>query len=122
MARILVIDDEVEVLLMLRQILELHKHQVVSAANGEKGAELFRDSPTDLIITDMIMPEKSGIETIVELVKEFPEVKIIAISGGGAIEPERYLSLAENLGAKQTLPKPFTHEELMNAVNDVLFN
>jgi YesN/AraC family two-component response regulator len=66
------------------------------------------------------MPVKDGLQTIMQLEKEFPDLKIIAISGGGAIKPERYLSLAECIGTKQTLTKPVSRKQLVNAVNAVL--
>jgi DNA-binding NarL/FixJ family response regulator len=82
--------------------------------------KLYRANPTDLIITDLIMPEKEGIETIMELKKDFPDVKIIAISGGGRSKPESYLNLAKQLGAKRVFPKPIDREELLNAIRELL--
>ena len=116
MARILIIDDDVQILKMLRKTLEHEGHEVIDAANGNKGLRLYREDPTDLIITDIIMPEKEGIETIVELRREFPEVKIIAMSGGGHGEAESYLHMAKGLGAQRTLTKPFGMEELLEAI------
>ena len=116
MARILIIDDDVQILKMLRKMLELEGHEVVDAADGNKGLKLYRDAPTDIIITDIIMPEKEGIETIIELRREFPEVKIIAMSGGGNAGPEEYLHMAKGLGAQRTLTKPFENEELLEAI------
>ncbi len=120
MATILVIDDDVQILWVIRKMLEQAGHTVITAADGEIGLKLYHDSPTDLIITDMIMPNKSGINMISDLVHDFPEVKIIAISGGGAIEAERYLNLARNLGARRTLTKPFSMQDLLAMVEEVL--
>lgn len=120
MARILVIDDDEQILRTLRQVLELEGHEVVDASNGKEGIRLFEENRADLIITDIVMPEKEGIETIKELHEENPNLKIIAISGGGAVDPRVYLHLAENLGAMRTLVKPFSREELLNAVRGVL--
>jgi len=106
MARILVVDDEEQVRLLLRIFLEKKGHEVIEAVDGEEGINLYRQTPTDLIITDLIMPKKDGLNMIMELKKEFPKVKIIAISGGGAIEPKRYLALAQGLGAGRILYKP----------------
>lgn len=120
MATILIIDDDVQMLWLLRKMLEQDGHTVISAPDGEKGMKFYRDSPSDLVITDMIMPNKSGINMISDLLNDFPEAKVIAISGGGAIEPDRYLHLATSLGAQKTLKKPFTMNALLQAVNEVL--
>jgi len=116
MARILIIDDDVQILKMLRKTLEHEGHEVVDAADGNKGLRLYRENPTDLVITDIIMPNKEGIETIGALRREFPEAKIIAMSGGGQIEAEEYLHMAKLLGAQRTLTKPFQNEELLEAI------
>ena len=120
MARILVIEDNMDVRSVIRQFLELAGHRVMVAANGLEGLKLFRQKPFDLIITDLIMPIKDGIETIMELRSEFPDVKTIAISGGGLVGPDTYLQLAESFGAACLLRKPFKKEELLKAVDEVL--
>lgn len=118
--RILVVDDEDQIRAMLRQVLERAGYAVIDAPNGRVALRLFREDPADLIITDLIMPEKEGIETIRELRKEFPEVKIIAISGGGQVSPEAYLDVAEGLGAHRTFAKPIAHQELLGAVAELV--
>jgi CheY-like chemotaxis protein len=120
MGRILIIDDDVQILNMLRQILEREGYEVVSAINGNEGIRLYREKPTDLIITDLIMPEKDGIETIMELRRDFPDVKIIAISGGGRSHPGPYLNSAKELGAQYTFAKPVKRKELLKAVRELL--
>ena len=120
MARILIIDDDVQILDMLRQTLELKGYEVVDATNGKEGIRLYRENPADLIITDIVMPEKEGIETIIELKRNFPDVKIIAISGGGRITPEGYLSMAKRLGANRTFEKPVERDELLAAVRELI--
>lgn len=120
MARILIIDDDVHILRMLRQTLERKGYEVIEASNGKEGIRLYREEPADLIITDLIMPEKEGIETIKELRRDFPQLKIIAISGGGRIGPEVYLSMAKKLGAMRTFIKPIAREELLEAVRELL--
>ncbi|MBA3013774.1 MAG: response regulator [Proteobacteria bacterium] len=120
MARILVIDDDPWVLKIFRQILEDDGHVVSTASNGQEGLDLFRQNPTELIITDMVMPVKDGLKLIMELEKEFPNVPAIAISGGGVIEPERYLTLAESIGTRKTLIKPVSKQDLLDAVHSVL--
>ena len=120
MAYILVIEDDPAILLAFKLLLELEGHSVVTARNGQVGIDVFRNDQADLVLTDMIMPVKDGLKTIMELEKEFPDIKIIAISGGGVIEAGRYLDLAEHIGVKQTLTKPVTKEQLINAVNEAL--
>ena len=98
MARILVIDDEELARFTLREILEAAGHEVVEAANGNEGTAFQRANPCDIVITDMIMPEKEGLETIVELKGEYPDLKIIAISGGGRTRNLDFLKLAGEFG------------------------
>ena len=120
MARILVIDDDDQIRTTLHQVLDLEGHEVVNASNGKEGIKLFEENGADLIITDILMPEKEGLETIMDLRKDFPDVKIIAISGGGQIDANSYLSMAKQFGALRTLPKPFELEELLDAVRELL--
>lgn len=120
MARILIIDDDPWVLKIFTQILEAEGHSISTASNGQEGIDLFRQKPADLIITDMVMPVKDGLKMIMELEKEFPNIPAIAISGGGVIEPERYLILAESIGTRKTLTKPVAKQDLIDAVNAVL--
>lgn len=120
MARILLIDDDPWVLKIFQQILEAEGHEIITASNGQEGLDIFRQNQADLIITDMVMPVKDGLKMIMELDKEFPNVPTIAISGGGVIEPERYLTLAESIGTRKTLTKPVTKDDLLEAVNEVL--
>ena len=120
MAHILLIDDDDQIRIMLRQMLEAEGYEVVNASNGKEGIRLYREDPADLIIADIIMPEKEGIEVIMELKKDFPDVKIIAISGGGQIDAEEYLQMAKMLGAKFTFTKPFERKELMDAVKEIV--
>jgi len=120
MERILVIDDDVKVLNVLHFALVCEGYKVLKASNGKEGLKLYREDPVDLIITDIIMPEKEGLETILELKEKFPEIKIIAISGGGRIGPEEYLPMAKMLGAHRTLAKPFGRDDLVRTVKEVL--
>ncbi len=119
-AHILVIDDDDRIRIMLRQMLEAVGYEVVNASNGKEGIRLYRKDPAYLIITDIIMPEKEGIEVIMELKKDFPDVKIIAISGGGQIDAEEHLHMAKMLGAKFTFTKPFERKELLDAVKEIV--
>jgi CheY-like chemotaxis protein len=121
LARILVIDDESNIRSLVSRILQQAGHEVIEAADGNEGTKLFRKNLPELLITDIIMPEKEGIETIVELRRDFPHVKIIAISGGGkALDRDACLKFAKGLGANRTLAKPFSRQELLDAVQQVL--
>ncbi len=117
MARILVIDDEELARFTLREILQSAGHDVAEATNGNEGIALQHSQHFDLIITDIIMPEKEGVETIIELKREFPDLNIIGISGGGRTRNLDFLKLAEQYGAKKVLTKPFTEDELLECVN-----
>jgi CheY-like chemotaxis protein len=120
-AQILIIDDEAEIRVLCRRILEPAGYDVTEARDREVGVRLYRISRHDVIITDIIMPEKEGIETIMVLRRDFPEVKIIAISGGGqAMAGAACLQAAKRLGVAKTLAKPFSKQELPAAVQDVL--
>ena len=120
MARILIIDDEAMIRDLLVNILEREGYETITASGGKDGIKIYRENPADLIITDLIMPEKDGIETIQELKKDFPDIKIIAISGGGRLGPQDYLHLAKMLGAQRTLTKPIELPELLKAIEELL--
>lgn len=120
MARILVIDDDAEIRLMLSTMLEHKGYEVMDAINGKEGVRLYREDPVDLIITDIMMPEKDGFDTIKELKRDFPDVMIIAISGGGRVGQEVYLHTARMLGVRHTFAKPVEREELLAAVRELL--
>lgn len=120
MNRILVIDDDAPFRSVLEQMLTRAGYEVATAGNGREGLELQRKAPAPLVITDLIMPEKEGMETIIELRRDFPETKIIAISGGGRHGSQDFLPIAQKLGAVRTLEKPFSREHLLEAVTAVL--
>lgn len=120
MPRILIIDDDEAFRKMLRLTLLKLGYNVEEAADGRSGVKLHRDAPADIVITDLIMPEQEGLETIRELRGEFPAVKIIAVSGGGRMNPYDYLKMARYFGAQQTLAKPFSIDELTGAIDAVL--
>lgn len=120
MAKILVFDDEPSILLMIKKMLEKAGHEVEIALNGKEGMALFEKNRPDLLITDIIMPEKEGLETIFELRKQYPQLKIIAISGGGRIGPDGYLPGAKLLGANAVFTKPLVPREFLQAVTDLL--
>ena len=116
MKRVLVIDDEAAARQLIRRILERDGYQVVEARNGEEGIEAFRREPCDLIITDLVMPVKDGLKTILEVREQSPNMPILAVSGGGAIAKERYLSAAGYIEGVETLAKPFSREDLLDLV------
>ena len=116
MAKILVIDDDPMVRDTVIQILEDKGHQVVSAEDGRRGVALFRSQRPNLVITDIIMPEQEGIQTILEIRRLEPKAKIIAISGGGRMGNADFLAIARRLGADHGLTKPFDPEELTDRV------
>jgi DNA-binding NtrC family response regulator len=120
MARILIIDDESQIRSMLRLMLERVGYEIAEAPDGIEGIRQYRENPADLIITDLIMPNKDGIGMIIDLKKEFPKVKIIAMSGGGVNRPEGYLDGAKKLGATRTLTKPIDRDEMLKAVKETL--
>ncbi len=117
MALILVIDDDPMVRTTLRQILAKGGHDVIEAVNGKQGLQLFRAHGPDLVITDIIMPEKEGIETIMEIRGDNPTAKIIAISGGGRTRNMDYLEIARTVGAESVLAKPFSIKDVIQQVN-----
>lgn len=120
MQRILIIEDDPDIRTMLQKMLERENYQVVTTSNGVEGVARFNREQFHLVITDLVMPEKEGIETISELKKLDPEVKIIAISGGGHGGLGNYLQMAKLFGAKYALAKPFDMTTLLTAVRDVL--
>jgi len=120
MAWILVIEDDDHVRGMLRQMLRGEGYEVMEAAEGGAGLKLYREKPADLVITDIVMPGKEGLETIMELRRSYPRVKIIAISGGGRLGPRDYLQTAKLLGAHRIFFKPFEMKELLQAVQELL--
>jgi len=117
-AQILVIDDEPSLRTMIRQILECEGHRVLEAAEGSEGIRLQKRTPSDLIISDILMPDKEGLETIMELRRQFPAIDIIAISGG--LIGFDVLDVAKKLGARYTLAKPFSLPDLLKAVRSSL--
>ncbi len=122
MIRVLIIDDDLQLREMMRQALERDGYDVQEAADGREGVDMFRKAPANLVITDLIMPEQEGIETIRELRGDFPKLKIIAISGGGRAGPDGYLTVAKAFGADRTLCKPFDLRTMLDTVKELLGN
>lgn len=114
--RILIIDDDAELRSSMRKMLKSAGHEVVEAENGEHGMDAFRKQPADVVVTDIVMPEKEGIETIQDIRVLSPSVPIVAISGGARGSTLDYLKLARTVGATSTLAKPFRTNELLACV------
>ena len=118
MAQILLIDDDDLLRGVLAKALVHAGHVVIQAADGQQGVELARATAVDLVITDLIMPVQEGVETIVKLRRERPDLPIIAISGG-VTHSKLYLDIAAKIGARRILAKPFTPQELLAAIDEV---
>lgn len=121
MARILLIDDDESFRKMLRLTLVKMGHDVVEAAHGKAGAKLFREKPADLVMTDLVMPEQEGLETIQEFRRAYPAVKLVAMSGGSRnLNAKDMLVIAKLFGAERTLTKPFSNQQLGEALTALL--
>ena len=119
MSRILIIDDDKFVRTSIRTVLQAHGHDVADIGDAVAGIMLQRDNPFDIAIVDLIMPEKEGLETIRELHRDFPELAIIAISGGGEIVRKNFIQAAEVFGARAMLEKPFDGDQLLEVVQQM---
>ena len=120
MAHILVIDDEVQIRDVLRTVLERVGYQVTEAGDGNEGLQIYAEGGIDLVVTDIIMPEKGGIDTIMDLRRDFPGVKVIAISGGGMCGDVSYLDMALGVGADRAIGKPFVLDDFLESVEELL--
>ena len=118
--RVLIVDDDEQIRVLLQQMMEWAGFDVLVAENGRVAMRMQSQQPADLVITDLIMPEQEGLETISWLKKDYPNIKIIAISGGGRIGPEAYLPAALELGADLAFSKPFDVQEVVNSVKNLL--
>lgn len=115
---VLVIDDEAVVRDIVQRWLEREGFVVRVAENGKIGLRLQRETPADVVVCDLIMPEQEGMETISQLRKEFPDVGVIAISGGGQIAPDAYLNVAGQLGAWKVFTKPLPMDKVVDAIRE----
>lgn len=120
MKRILIIDDDDQVRKLMATMLEREGYCVDQLNDGVNAYHQYSAEPYDVVITDIIMPEKEGLETIMEIRRDYPECRVIAISGGGRISPSDCLSMAKRLGAAYTFSKPFERAELLNAVRKLV--
>lgn len=120
--RILIVDDDKQIRVMLKRLFEQEGYETAVAVNGMEAINIHLEIPADLVVTDIIMPEQEGLETIRKLRKKTPGVKIIAISGGGAGDADSYLRLAGKMGANMTLAKPLEKKILLESVRSLLEN
>ncbi len=120
MAKILIIDDDKMVRDTLRMILSAAGHEIMLAADGKEGLKAFAELTPDLVITDILMPEKEGIETIGDIRKLTATIPIIAMSGGARIGNMSFLVIAKTAGATRTFAKPFEPDEVLDAVTELL--
>ena len=129
MTKVIIIDDEEDIRIVLKEIFVRAGFDVAVASNGDDGLNLLREQGADLVITDIIMPGSDGVETAYDIRMEFPKTKIIVMSGGGnaassgyesaAIATSAYLASAEAVGADLTLTKPFDRDELLKAAKEL---
>ena len=129
MTRVIIIDDEEDIRIVLKEIFVREGFDVAVASDGAEGLDLIRETGADLVITDIIMPGRDGVEIAYDIRMEFPKTKIIVISGGGntgpleyepaAISTSSYLASAEAIGADMTMTKPFDRKELVKAVREL---
>ncbi len=119
MARLLVIEDNADLLPVIAELLTASGHTVRTARNGAEGLAQFRVERPDLVITDIVMPEQDGVGVLLELRKLRPRPKIIAMSGG-TVRSNQYLQMAAGLGARRVLEKPFSNSALLQAIDEVL--
>ena len=115
MARILVVDDEYSVRLPLRRVLESEGHEVTEAIHGDEALQLFGESPFDLVLLDIFMPERDGISTLGELLVKSPQAKVVVMSGKANFLPE-----ARDLGATETIWKPIDTDILLDIIERAL--
>ena len=130
LAKVIIIDDEEDIRIVLKEVFVRAGFEVEVASNSDEGLNLLREKGADLVITDIIMPGRDGVETAYDIRMEFPNTKIIVMSGGGnygsqeyepaAINTTAYLASAAAVGADLTLTKPFDREELVKAVKELL--
>lgn len=120
MSKILVIEDDKSFRNVLVQMLDKAGYEVDQAEDGNQAIGICAEFQPDVVLTDIIMPDKEGLETIQDLLSICPDMRIIAMSGGGKVGPDSYLPLAKKLGAKATLQKPFMRDDLLSTIAEVL--
>ncbi len=117
---VLVVDDELGIRQLAARTLAAAGYEAYSASNGEEAIDILERTAIDLAVIDIIMPDKEGVETIIEVKSRWPHVKLIAISGGGRIGPDDFLHLARMVGADATMKKPLNFKELILQIGVLL--
>ena len=120
MAKILIVDDDVKFTELLQSILQELGHHAELSADGVQAVEKLRTESFDVLVLDLIMPKKDGLEVLIDIRKQQKDLKVIAMSGGGYGSASDYLSWAKTLGVHRTLPKPFSRDEFLLAVSECL--
>lgn len=120
MAGILIVEDDKDLREMLKNSLAKKKYTIVEASNGKEALLKFKPAITDLVITDLIMPDEDGLKVIMKIKEIKPAIKVFAISGGGKAGPANYLNIARALGADEVFPKPFSVNELISKIDSML--
>jgi DNA-binding NtrC family response regulator len=120
MSKILVIEDEELMRDVISRMLRHDGYEVIELDDGRLVSGILEQGGIGLVVTDIIMPEKEGLEIITALKKEYPEIKIIAVSGGGSWGPDSYLQLARKFGADRTFIKPVMRKEFISAVKELI--
>jgi CheY-like chemotaxis protein len=120
MIRILLVDDDDMSRGAIHKMLERAGYAVESTSDGDEVIRMYGQQEADLVITDLIMPDKDGLEIIQDLRRLNPQVRILAISGGGRVDANEYLAVARKFGAVEVLSKPFTKDDLRKAVDAAL--
>lgn len=119
MQKILVVEDDDFIRGMICTVLKKHGFEVIEAKNGVDGVDKALHEKPNIVLTDMLMPDKEGIETILEIRSASPDIKIIAMSGGGKTKNMNFLDMAKKVGAEKILSKPFKPSALLNAISEI---
>ena len=118
----MVIDDDSALRMVWRDVLEEEGYRVFEAGDGEEGLSVLDQCRADVVITDLLMPGRGGMETVAEIRMNYPDVKIVAASGGAVVGALSFGEAAAKLGAHGSLQKPVTIQELIDTVRDVLLD
>lgn len=120
MPGIMIVEDDTEVREMLVKAFSRNRFQIIEASDGKEALSKFKPSIVNIVITDILMPEEDGLKVIIKLKEIKPELKIIAISGGGKVGPANYLNIAKKLGADEIYIKPFSLKAMMSRIEELL--
>lgn len=119
MPRVIIIDDDEELLPLMEEMLAGANYEATAFNRAEAGLAAIGEAPPDIVIVDILMPDKEGLETIREIRTRYPQTRVLAISGGGRVSGAYYLDVARRLGATATLAKPFTRQVLLDQLSEL---